>query len=258
MHSHSRRGERLRDKQKDLERREKLHTTMAHKGLWPREYNNRVEECGVRGFEIDGLPRKSGRAVALPSTTSAKATTAGGGSNGSYHLGLLLETSVNAADASETEGQREHDVSSSLSSAFDFACSGSGTVTPAAAVTTGGGGRGEGKTKENEESVSFDRVCALRGKVVQIFTFFHPADDSSSGKGTAAAGSPRTTSVSLGLEHTAERAAWNSTASCVAIGDASGRIHFVTGEGTLLFSQPLAKPIHRGSEGSEGQPGIEH
>ena len=51
------------------------------------------------------------------------------------------------------------------------------------------------------------------------------------------------TSVSLELEHAAERAAWNSTASCVVIGDASGRLHFVTGEGTLIFSQPLAKPV---------------
>ena len=53
----------------------------------------------------------------------------------------------------------------------------------------------------------------------------------------------RTTSVSLELEHAAERAAWNSTASCVVIGDVSGRLHFVTGEGTLIFSQPLARPL---------------
>ncbi|CAN0421890.1 unnamed protein product, partial [Hapterophycus canaliculatus] len=37
----------------------------------------------------------------------------------------------------------------------------------------------------------------------------------------------------------AECAAWNSTASCVVIGDSSGRLHYVTGEGTLIFSQPL-------------------
>lgn len=55
----------------------------------------------------------------------------------------------------------------------------------------------------------------------------------------------RTTSVSLELEHPAERAAWNATASCVVIGDISGRLHFVTGDGAHLFSQPLAKPSRR-------------
>lgn len=68
--------------------------------------------------------------------------------------------------------------------------------------------------------------------------------------GNAAAAPPRTTSVTLELEHAAERAAWNSTASCVVIGDVSGRIHFVTGEGTLLFSQPLAKPVEHHRYGS--------
>lgn len=54
---------------------------------------------------------------------------------------------------------------------------------------------------------------------------------------------PRVSTVSLELEHPAERAAWNASASCVVIGDVSGRLHFVTGNGTLLFSQPLAKPV---------------
>lgn len=55
----------------------------------------------------------------------------------------------------------------------------------------------------------------------------------------------RTTSVSLELEYAAERAAWNAAASCVVIGDVSGRLHFVSGDGKHLWSQPLTKPLRR-------------
>ncbi|CAM9838717.1 unnamed protein product, partial [Ectocarpus sp. 4 AP-2014] len=72
---------------------------------------------------------------------------------------------------------------------------------------------------------------------------------SSSGEGaTVAAG--KSSSVSLELGHPAECAAWNSTASCVVVGDASGRLHFVTAEGTLIFSQPLLTNLVRGGSSS--------
>lgn len=92
------------------------------------------------------------------------ATTAGaaGGGNGSYHLGLLFEAPAN----------EKHCVARS-SSAFDFVCSSSGTGSPEVAGEGGGGGGGG---SGEDDVVGFDRVCALRGAVVNIFTFFHRAD----------------------------------------------------------------------------------
>lgn len=81
---------------------------------------------------------------------------------------------------------------------------------------------------------------------LQTAAWPHPLQNFCHAGTDATAAARRTTTVSLELEHKAERAAWNSTASCVVVGDASGRLHFVTGEGTLIFSQPLAKPAaHR-------------
>lgn len=63
--------------------------------------------------------------------------------------------------------RREH---CSSSSSFDFVCSSCGTT-----------------AEEGGEEVGFDRVCALRGEVVHIFTFFHAGAEedggSSSGQG---------------------------------------------------------------------------
>lgn len=108
------------------------------------------------------LTRKSGRGGEAPA--------AGGGGNGSYHLGLLFEfeTPMDNDDSDNTQQQGRRREQCSSSSAFDFVCSSSGTTA--------------------EEGVGFDRVCALRGEVVHIFTFFHPggADEdgsSSSGEG---------------------------------------------------------------------------
>lgn len=72
---------------------------------------------------------------------------------GSYQLGLLFETPAG--------GKRDRRLG-----AFDFVCSSSG-------VERGGGLDGCGG--DDDETVGFDRVCALRGKVVHIFTFFHEA-----------------------------------------------------------------------------------
>ncbi|CAN0180013.1 unnamed protein product, partial [Ectocarpus fasciculatus] len=154
-------------------------STMAHEGLWPREYN-RTGEAGVRTLaaaDDDGvhvLPRKSGRGGEAPA--------AGGGGNGSYHLGLLLETPMDNDDTQQ-QGRRRREHCSS-SSAFDFVCSSSGTTA--------------------QEGVGFDRVCALRGEVVHIFTFFHPDggadEDGSSSSGEAGATAAGTSSVSLELE----------------------------------------------------------
>lgn len=52
-------------------------------------------------------------------------------------------------------------------------------------------------------------------------------------------------SVEVELSHRAERAVWNADASCVVVGDESGRLHFITADGTLLFSQQVAKPLAR-------------
>lgn len=54
-------------------------------------------------------------------------------------------------------------------------------------------------------------------------------------------GNGRASSASLRLEHPAERAAWDSTASCVVVGDVSGALHFVAADGELLYSMQVAK-----------------
>lgn len=61
---------------------------------------------------------------------------------------------------------------------FDFVCSGSGVEETRAGTRGVGGGSdiihnedvGAG---ERARQVGFDRVCALKGEVVHIFTFFH-------------------------------------------------------------------------------------
>eukprot|EP00752_Nemacystus_decipiens_P005910 g5342.t1 len=222
-------------------------------GLWPREPNSLHRPSDL----FDGLPRKSGRGRTQADEASASTPggLSGGSENGSYHLSLLLEEpAVDAGNSGNETGHEGDSLSqpSSLSSpsAFDFVCSGSGVVAPPAVAVAAepeeeqGGGRRGGDGRDEEAAVGFDRVCALRGEVVHIFTVFHDADDGGrNDKGKDGTASRRTTSVSLELEHAAERAAWNSTASCVVIGDVSGRLHFVTGEGTLIFSQSLARPI---------------
>lgn len=99
----------------------------------------------------------------------------GGGGSGSYHLGLLFEAPANGKHSvSGVEDRRGN-----ASSAFDFVCSSSGTASEAAAaaaVGERGGGAGEGGGSGRDEAVGFDRVCALRGPLVHIFTFFHHAD----------------------------------------------------------------------------------
>ncbi|CAM9262363.1 unnamed protein product [Ectocarpus sp. 12 AP-2014] len=202
---------------------------MAHEGLWPREYN-RTGEAGVRTLAADDvLPRKSGR--------GRQATAAGSSGNGSYHLGLLFEAPMDGNNnTQQQQGTRRERCSSSP--AFDFVCSSSGTT-----------------SEEGGQEVGFDRVCALRGEVVHIFTFFHAGAEevggSSSGEAGATTAAGKSSSVSLELGHPAECAAWNSTASCVVVGDASGRLHFVTAEGTLIFSQPLMTNLVRGGSNSD-------
>lgn len=110
----------------------------------------------------------------------------GGGENGSYHLSLLLEALPgNAATNVSNQGDGSDGPplsSSSSSSAFDFVCSSSGVAAAAAAAGAGGeDGQGGGGDKR-DEAVAFNRVCALRGEVVHIFTLFHRADDGGKGK----------------------------------------------------------------------------
>lgn len=105
---------------------------------------------------LDRKCKPNARGVA----SASGAAPAGGNGSGSYHLDLVFET----------PGDDTQEVSSS---AFDFVCSSSGLE--------GEGGRdGRG----HEEAVGFDRVCALRGKVVHIFTMYHQSDDVA-GKGTS-------------------------------------------------------------------------
>lgn len=84
--------------------------------------------------------------------------------NGSYHLGFLFET----------PGEKRNTTAASAAQAFDFVCSSSGFERE-----TGGA---SGSSGQGERVVGFDRVCALRGEVVHIFTFFHP--DGVDGDGT--------------------------------------------------------------------------
>lgn len=97
------------------------------------------------------------------------AAAAGGSGNGSYHLSLLLEAPAESKEGDVAKG-------GGSSAAFDFVCSSSGVQAPEEARLDGG---------DSEGAVGFDRVCALRGEVVHIFTFFHRPDgvaDKSSGE----------------------------------------------------------------------------
>ncbi|CAM9795603.1 unnamed protein product [Ascophyllum nodosum] len=188
---------------------------MDHQAAFSTEFNS------TRRF----VDQRSTEELLRNKETSAGAT-AGSGASGSYQLGLLFEAPVDFG-----VGRASHP-----SGAFDFVCSGS-----RAERGVKGEGCGQG------EAVGFDRVCALRGKVVHIFTFSHETVNVSASNGTTASvSSPSRTTAStatLELGCSAERAAWNATASCVVVGDVSGRLHFITGEGTLLFSQQLTKPV---------------
>lgn len=107
-----------------------------------------------------------------------KATSGSSHGNGSYHLGLIHELPVddNTSDNDDRDGGKR-DLSSLR--AFDFVCSSSGATTAEAEEEHGG--------EEGATAVDFDRVCALRGEVVQIFTFFHQRADDDTGKGKCTA-----------------------------------------------------------------------
>lgn len=114
--------------------------------------------------------RRGGEKAAAPAAGEAGGGTGSSNGNGSYHLSLLFEAPADADGNSSggNEGGRE----SSPFSTFDFVCSGSGTAAAAAAGGAGGG----------EETIGFDRVCALRGEVVHIFTFYHGPDNGGKGR----------------------------------------------------------------------------
>lgn len=89
-------------------------------------------------------------------------TTAAGGSNGngngSYQIGLLFEAQIYDTDGKRGGGGKP---AAPCSSPIDFVCSSSGV--------------GGVKQEDRGGGVGFDRVCALRGKIIHIFTFHHDA-----------------------------------------------------------------------------------
>ncbi|CAN0083676.1 unnamed protein product, partial [Discosporangium mesarthrocarpum] len=93
-----------------------------------------------------------------------------------------------------------------------------------------------------------DRICALRGRRVHIITLHHTSNDSGDDNDPADASALATRPVlaHIDLENVAEHAAWNDSASCVVVGDSGGRLHFLSEEATLLFSQHLVRPLVAG------------
>jgi hypothetical protein len=80
-----------------------------------------------------------------------------------------------------------------------------------------------------------ERVCALQDRAVHILTYI--CDDEGSDV------APECTHAIAELDARAESASFNASASCVVVGDASGKLHFLLVDGTLLFSQQLVRPL---------------
>jgi hypothetical protein len=86
-----------------------------------------------------------------------------------------------------------------------------------------------------------ERVCALQDRAVHILTYF--CDDEGSDD------TPECTHAIAELDARAESASFNATASCIVVGDASGKLHFLLADGTLLFSQQLVRPLAASAAG---------
>jgi hypothetical protein len=80
-----------------------------------------------------------------------------------------------------------------------------------------------------------ERVCALQDRAVHILTYFCDEEGSD--------GTAECTHAIAELDARAESASFNASASCIVVGDASGKLHFLLADGTLLFSQQLVRPL---------------
>ncbi|KAG5192662.1 hypothetical protein JKP88DRAFT_292744 [Tribonema minus] len=92
--------------------------------------------------------------------------------------------------------------------------------------------------RSGEEQRSLERVCVLSGTTAHLLAF----DDAEGDNGTVADNQEHT-STTVQLSAAAECGDWDSTASYLVIGDCTGKLHFYLADGTLLFSQPLIKPV---------------
>lgn len=136
---------------------------LPHPHMFPPPIRSTAVSLTPSDAPLFHLTRKSGRGGEAPA--------AGSSGNGSYHLGLLFDAPMDDTSNTQQSEGSGRELCPSSSSAFDFVCSSSGTQAE----------------KGEDEEVGFDRVCALRGEMVHIFTFFHAGTEedrgSSSGEG---------------------------------------------------------------------------
>ncbi len=77
---------------------------------------------------------------------------------------------------------------------------------------------------------AFDRICVSCKNELQLIDI---------SKGKEASGRQATSIVTVEMEGGVTAAAWNAEGSCLAVGDAMGRIHLVLPDGTIMVTQNL-------------------